>query len=52
MSKEIAGLGAIAVLAIIFYLTDVPAWAWAFPAVLLMLEVAMLVRARAIEARR
>lgn len=52
MCKYTAGLGIIAAVAVVFYLTSVPAWAWAFVVALLVVNVAMIVRARAIEARR
>lgn len=52
MSKYTAGLGIVAAVAVVFYLTDVPAWAWVFPAVLLVVNVAMIARARSIEARQ
>jgi len=52
MSKYTAGLGIVAAVAVVFYLTSVPAWAWALPIVLFVVNVAMIVRARSIEARR
>lgn len=52
MSKYTAGLGIISAIAVVFYLTDVPAWAWTFPALLLVANVAMIIRARSIDAHR
>ncbi|AEV51886.1 hypothetical protein [Prescottella equi] len=52
MNKYTAGLGIVAAIAVVFYLTDVPAWAWIFPALLLIINIAMIVRARSIDTRR
>lgn len=50
--KIITGAGMIAAIAIVFYLTDMPGWAYAFPAALLLTEAAILARAHRIDAHR
>ncbi|MFF0816656.1 hypothetical protein ACFYVR_16115 [Rhodococcus sp. NPDC003318] len=50
--KQTAGLGIIAAMAVVFVIADVPAWAWIFPALLLVVQVAVIIRERSIEARR
>lgn len=52
MKKQTAGLGMIAVMVVVFTISEVPAWVWAFAVLLLVIQVAVIARARAIEARR
>lgn len=52
MNKHTAGLGITAAVAAVFYLADVPTWAWAFPAAMLVINVGINIRERAIEAHR
>lgn len=52
ITKIIAATALPAALAVIFYLTDVPSWAWALPAAVLVVEAAIIARTHRIEARR
>lgn len=51
ITKVIAALALPAALAIVFYLTNVPAWAWVFVVAVVAVEAAMLARAHRIDSR-